>query len=145
MQIGAALGKRVWRFVEKLKEIPCDLLIPRLGIYAEKIQTLIGEENTHPLVLIAALSVTAERRQLPQTSSVVGFRPAFAALGLQAGCCCSEESPSSCRIHKASCRTGCKAEPGVKAPSVQERPRPLMVQCLVVLFQSGWFWKSSCL
>ena len=51
------LWRTVWRFLKKLKiELPYDLAIPLLGIYAEK--TIIQKE-THTTMFIAALFTRA--------------------------------------------------------------------------------------
>ena len=49
------LWKTVWRFPKKIKiELPYDLAIPLLGIYLEKMKTLLRKDTCTP-VFIAAL------------------------------------------------------------------------------------------
>ena len=51
------LWKAVWRFLKKLKiELPSDPAIPLLGIYPEKMKTLI-QKDTCTLLFIEALFI----------------------------------------------------------------------------------------
>ena len=54
------LWKTIWRFLKKLKvELPYDSAIPLLGIYAEKVKTLIQKDTCSPM-FIAALFIVAK-------------------------------------------------------------------------------------
>ena len=54
------LWKTVWRFLRKLKiELLHDPAVPLLGIYLEKMKTLVGKDTSTP-VFIAALFTIAK-------------------------------------------------------------------------------------
>ena len=54
------LCRTLWRFLKKLKiELPYDPAIPLLGIYPEKMKTLI-RKDTHTPMFIAALFIIAK-------------------------------------------------------------------------------------
>ena len=60
------LWKTVWRFLKKLKiELPYDPAIPLLGIYLEKMKTLIRKDTSTPM-LIAALFTIAKTWKQPK-------------------------------------------------------------------------------
>ena len=63
------LWKTVWRFLKKLKiGLPCDPAIPLLGIYPEKMKTLIWKTTCIP-VFITALFTTVKTWKQPQCPS----------------------------------------------------------------------------
>ena len=63
------LWKTVWRFLKKLKiELPYDTAIPLLGIYPEKMKTLIQKDTCTP-VFIAALFTIAKTWKQPKCPS----------------------------------------------------------------------------
>ena len=63
------LWKTVWRFLKKLKiELPYDPAIPLLGIYPEKMKTLIQKDTCTPM-FIASLSTIAKTRKQPKCLS----------------------------------------------------------------------------
>ena len=63
------LWKTVWRFLKKLKiELPYDPTILLLGIYPEKMQTLIQKDNC-ALIFIAALFTIAKTCKQPECPS----------------------------------------------------------------------------
>ena len=46
------LWRKVWRFVKKLKiELPYDPAIPLLGIYLEKIKSLLQKDTCTPMFI----------------------------------------------------------------------------------------------
>ena len=52
------LGKRVWRFLKKLKvELPYDKAIPLLGIYPKKMKTLIQRYICTPMFIAALFTI----------------------------------------------------------------------------------------
>jgi len=52
------LWQTVWRFFKKLKiELPYDLVIPLLGIYPKKMNTLIGEDICTRMFIVALLTI----------------------------------------------------------------------------------------
>ena len=54
------LWRTLWRFLKKLKiELPYDPAIPLLGIYPEKMKTLI-RKDTHTPMFIAALFIISK-------------------------------------------------------------------------------------
>ena len=64
-----SLWRTVWRFLEKLKiKLPCDPAIPFLGIYPEKMKTLIRKDTFNPM-FIAALFTTAKTWKQPKCPS----------------------------------------------------------------------------
>ena len=70
MQIGAPLWKALWSYLKKLKmELPYDPVIPLLGIYLKKTDTLIGKNINIPL-FIAALFTIAKCWKQPTCPSV---------------------------------------------------------------------------
>ena len=61
--------RTVWRFLKKLKiELPYDPTILLLGIYPEKMQTLIQKDNC-ALMFIAALLTIAKTWKQPKCST----------------------------------------------------------------------------
>ena len=61
--------RTVWRFLKKLKiELPYDPTILLLGIYPEKMQTLIQKDNC-ALIFIAALFTIAKTYKQPECPS----------------------------------------------------------------------------
>ena len=63
------LWKTVWRFLKKLKiELPYDPAIPLLGIYLEKVKTLI-QKDTCPKMIIAAVFTIAKIWKQPKCPS----------------------------------------------------------------------------
>ena len=57
------LWKTVWRFLKKLKiELPYDSSIPLLGIYLEKMKTLIRKDTRTP-VFIALVTIVKTWKQ----------------------------------------------------------------------------------
>ena len=61
--------KTVWRFLKKLKiELPKDSAIPLLGIYPEKMKTVI-QKYTHTPMFIAALFTIAKTWKQPTCPS----------------------------------------------------------------------------
>ena len=64
------LWKVVWIFLKKLKmELPFDPVIPLLGIYPKKLETLI-QKNICTLTFTAALCTVAESWKQPKCPSV---------------------------------------------------------------------------
>ena len=62
------LWRIVWRFLKKLKlELPYHLVIPLLGIYPEKMKTLI-QKDTCPPVFTVALFTMAKTKKQPKNS-----------------------------------------------------------------------------
>ena len=62
----AQLWRTVWRFLKKLKqELPYDPAIPLLGIYLEKMKTLIQKDTCTP-VFVAALFAIAKTWKQPK-------------------------------------------------------------------------------
>ena len=52
------LQKTVWRFLKKLKtELPYDPAIPLLGIYPEKVKTLIRKDTYTPMFTAALFTI----------------------------------------------------------------------------------------
>ena len=63
------LWKTVWSFLKKLKiELPYDPAIPLLGIYLEKMNTLIQKDTCTPM-FTAALFITAKTWKQPKCPS----------------------------------------------------------------------------
>ena len=63
------LWKTVWRCLKRLKiEVPYDPAIPLLGIYPEKMKTLILKDTCTPM-FIATLFTTAKIWKQPQCPS----------------------------------------------------------------------------
>ena len=63
------LWKTLWAFLEKLKiELPYDPAIPLLGIYPEKMKTLIQKDTCTPM-FIAALFTRAKTWKQPKCPS----------------------------------------------------------------------------
>ena len=63
------LWKAVWRYLKKLKmELPYDPVIPLLGIYPKKSETLIGKNICTPMFIIA-LFVTVKIGKQPKCPS----------------------------------------------------------------------------
>ena len=63
------LWRTVWRFLKKLKiELPYDPAIPLLGIYPEKMKTLIQKDTCTPM-FIAALFTIAKTWKQPKCPS----------------------------------------------------------------------------
>ena len=63
------LWKIVWRFLKKLKiELPYDLAIPLLGIYAKKMKILTLRDRGTPM-FIAALFTIAKTWKQPKCPS----------------------------------------------------------------------------
>ena len=63
------LWRTVWRFLKNLKiELPYDPAIPLLGLYPEKIRTLIQKDTRTPMC-IAALCTVAKTWKQPKCSS----------------------------------------------------------------------------
>ena len=59
------LWKTVWRFLKKLKiEQPYDPAIPLLGIYPEKMKTLIRKDTGTPMFISALFTITKTWKQL---------------------------------------------------------------------------------
>ena len=66
--------RTVWRFLKKIKiELPCDLVIPLLGVYPEKKKTLIQKDRCTP-VFIAALSTAAKLWKKPKCLLIEEYR-----------------------------------------------------------------------
>ena len=64
-----SLWRTVWRFLKKLKiELPYDPAIPLLGIYPEKMKTLIRKDTCTPM-FIAALFTIAKAWKQPNCPS----------------------------------------------------------------------------
>ena len=64
------LWRRVWRFLKKLKvELPYDPAIPLLGIYLEKVKTVIQKDMCTPM-FIAAVFTKAKTWKQPKCSSI---------------------------------------------------------------------------
>ena len=58
------LWKIVWRFLKKLKiELPYDPAIPLLGIYLEKMKTLIRKDTRTPMFLAALFTIAKTWKQ----------------------------------------------------------------------------------
>ena len=58
------LWRAVWRFLKKLKiELPYDLVIPLLGIYLEKMRTLIQKDKCTTMFTAALFTVTRTWKQ----------------------------------------------------------------------------------
>ena len=58
------LWKTVWRFLKKLKlELPYDPAIPFLGIYQEKMKTLIRKDTCTPMFIAALLTIAKTWKQ----------------------------------------------------------------------------------
>ena len=63
--------KTVWMLFKKLKiELPYDSATPLLGIYPEKMKTLISNETCNPTMFRAALYMTANTWKQPKCQSV---------------------------------------------------------------------------
>ena len=64
------LWRTVWRFLKKLKiELPYDPVIPLLGIYLEKMKTLIQKDTCTP-IFIATLFTIAKTWKHPKCPSI---------------------------------------------------------------------------
>ena len=65
-RLGKPLWNTVWRFPKKLKiELPCDPTILLLGIYPEKVKTIIQKDTCSP-IFTAALLTTAKTWTQPK-------------------------------------------------------------------------------
>ena len=59
------LWRTVWRFLKKLKiELPYDPAILLLGIYPEKMKTLIQKDTWTPMFIAALFTIAKTRKQL---------------------------------------------------------------------------------
>ena len=59
------LCKTVWSFLKKLKiEFPYDPVIPLLGIYPEKVKTLIRKDICTPVFIEALFAIAKTWKQL---------------------------------------------------------------------------------
>ena len=59
------LWRTVWRFLKKLKiELPHDPAIPLLGIYPEKMKTLIQKDSCTPVFTAALCTIAKTWTQL---------------------------------------------------------------------------------
>ena len=57
-----SIRRTVWRFLKKLKiELPCDPVIPLLGIYPEK--TIIQKDTCTPMFPAALLTIVKTWKQ----------------------------------------------------------------------------------
>ena len=66
------LWKIVWRFLSKLKtELPYDPAIPLLGIYPEKMKTLIRKDTRTPMFIAALFTIakTWKQSKCPSTDN----------------------------------------------------------------------------
>ena len=58
------LWRTVWKYLKKLKvELPYDPAIPLLGIYLEKMKTLIRKDTCTPMFAAALLTIAKMRKQ----------------------------------------------------------------------------------
>ena len=72
MQIGAPLWKALWSYLKKLKmELPYDPVIPLLGIYLKKTDTLIGKNIKIPLFIAALFTIAKIWKQLVSITELV--------------------------------------------------------------------------
>ena len=66
------LWRAAWRFLKKLKiELPYDPTIPILGIYPEKMKTLIQKDTYTPMFLAALFTIakTWKQSKCPSTDN----------------------------------------------------------------------------
>ena len=58
------LWRTVWKFLKKLKiELPYDHVIPLLGIYLEKMKTVIRKDTCTPMFIAAVFTITKTWKQ----------------------------------------------------------------------------------
>ena len=64
------LWKTIWRFPEKLNiELPHDPVIPLLGIYLKKMNTLIGKDTCTPMFIAVLFAIARIWKQPKYPSS----------------------------------------------------------------------------
>ena len=70
-----SLWKTVWRFLKKIKtELSYDPAIPLLGIYLEKMKTLIGKDTCTPMFTAALFTIAKTWKQPKCPSTDNGFK-----------------------------------------------------------------------
>ena len=67
------LWKTIWKFLKLKIELPYDSAIPFLGIYQERIKTIIWKGTCTPMFIAEAFTITKTRRQ-PKCPLTIGLK-----------------------------------------------------------------------